>query len=81
MHYQRRKSEAIAYMTEHQPKTTSHWAVSEECCKLMAEKYGWSLQEAKQRLDAKDPLAWECVFDRDAEFPKTFMDYTKGKDR
>ncbi|WP_187329581.1 hypothetical protein [Halomicronema hongdechloris] len=67
-------------MTDPRARTTSHWAVSEECCKQMARKYGWTLREARRRLEANDPLTWECIYSGDAEFPKSAMDYSGGAD-
>lgn len=60
---------------------TSHWAVSEACCHAMAAKYGWTLVEARRRIEARDPLVVECIFTGEAEFPKNFMDYTAGRDK
>jgi len=47
----------------------------------MAAKYGWTLVEARRRIEARDPLVVECIFTGKAEFPKNFMDYTAGKDK
>ena len=62
-------------MTAEDRQTTSHWAVHEHYCRLMAKKYGWTLLEARRRIEARDPLVVECIFEGDAEFPKSFIDY------
>ena len=46
----------------------------------MAKKYGWSLLEARRRFEQGDPLMVECIFEGEARFPGTYMDFTKGKD-
>lgn len=56
------------------PKLTSHWANHEACCQAMAEKYGWTLVEARRRMKANDPLAVECLFLSPAEFPDYMED-------
>jgi hypothetical protein len=47
----------------------------------MAAKYGWTLVDTRRRIEARDPLVWECIFQGDAEFPKGPMDYSGGQDK
>ncbi len=58
--------------------TTSHWASSEEDCEKMAEKYSWDLVETNR--DDSKILPVECVYDGEAEFPKSGIDYSAGGD-
>jgi hypothetical protein len=58
-------------------KTTSHWAASEENCDKMEQKYGWKLLD-KRRNDEQSILPVECIFEGNAEFPKSSMDYSAG---
>jgi hypothetical protein len=68
-------------MSDDESNRTSHWATNEECCRKMAAKYGWTLVETRRRIEARDPLVWECIFQGDAEFPKGSMDYSGGQDK
>jgi hypothetical protein len=54
-----------------QGKTTKHGAANKSDCEKMAEKYNWSLRDIE--LNRKDSiLKYDCIFDGDAEFPKTY---------
>ncbi|MGB5896790.1 MAG: hypothetical protein WBD58_18105 [Geitlerinemataceae cyanobacterium] len=59
-------------------KTTSHWAISEEACESMEEKYGWTLVETNR--DNSNLLPVECVFEGEAEFPKGSIGYSAGEE-
>ena len=60
-------------------KTTSHWAISEEACESMEEKYGWTLVETNR--DNSNLLPVECVFEGEAEFPTGGIGHSAGDDR
>jgi hypothetical protein len=51
-------------------KTSRHGAESKKDCEKMAQKYGWDLK-ASEKTNRKD-LSYDCIFDGDTEFPKTF---------
>jgi hypothetical protein len=58
---------------EKQGKTTRHSAANKSDCEKMAKKYNWDLRDIE--LNPKSSvLKYDCIFDGDAEFPKTYGD-------
>ncbi|MEO1353414.1 MAG: hypothetical protein AAFW84_32405 [Cyanobacteria bacterium J06635_15] len=57
---------------------TIYPAAYEIFCKKMAQRYNWKLKEAR-RLN-RDVLPVDCIFEGDVEFPKSPMDWSKGRD-
>ena len=56
---------------------TRHAATSKKDCEQMEKKYQWKLKRVDDRKDAT--LKKDCVFEGDAEFPKSGMDYSQGE--
>jgi hypothetical protein len=58
-------------------ETTSHFATDPKKCEEMADKYNWKLQRYKDTGSGNLPV--ECIFEGDAEFPKSRMDYIESE--
>jgi len=57
---------------------TRHSATSPDKCEEMEQKYGWKLNRWEE--NDSSILEVDCVFDGEAEFPKSRMDYTGDDD-
>jgi len=59
-----------------QDKETTHSATDEDKCYEMEARYGWDLNKVVETKS--EILSVDCIFDGDAEFPKSRMDYTSS---
>jgi len=57
-------------------KETRHAVAHPQCCRQMADKYGWDL-DVVIHTGVKD-LPFTCVFKGECKFPKCPMDYSQG---
>lgn len=55
------------------PKQTSHAATDPQKCRDMEARYGWKLKKIEST--GNPILKVNCIFDGDAEFPKSRLDY------
>lgn len=59
-------------------KITRHAATDPEKCEEMRDKYGWNY--VGWESTTSDLLKVNCLFEGDAEFPKSRMDYGEKED-
>ena len=58
---------------------TTYPAVRASHCEGMRDRYNWQLKEVRRKN--RDIMPVDCVFEGDVEFPKWFMDWSKGTDK